>query len=421
MSRWGKWVTFWGRRAGCFLVIGLLAMGCTGGETAVLPTLIPPADTPVMPARATASADPHSDVLLVEAVVETAVTPETVNPSPNEPEPPPTPADAGIRPAQAEQRFVPSLGPDVPISNEWRPPPFTVPLSLHPDDHYWLIRPIPSGSRNYDLEWYPYGNDVLLPQLPPYRVHHGLDFPNPPGTPILAAASGTVIHAGPLPSPRDGLNYYGNTVIIHHDWQWLGQDVYTLYAHTLELFVRVGSQVEQGQLIAGVGSSGEVSGPHLHFEVRVGANNYNSTRNPALWLAPFEGWGTLAGRVVDRRGRYIPGAIITVQPIRVDVPSGITIPVRRQMTYVSTAVQPDEVWQENFVVGDLPAGRYTLLIDIEDITYRRTITIYPGQTTFEIISTTFDFIPTPTPEPTPTIIITPTLTITPTLPLESEP
>ena len=402
-----------------WLLLGVTAVwllvGCVGSETAVfLPTRIPPADTPVLPAIATASADPAAHDQLAEDAEETAVTPQPIPPNNDEQSQlPPTPANAGIRPGQAEQQFVPNVGLDVSVSNEWRPPPYEVPLSLHPDDHYWFIRPIPSGRRNYDLDWYPYGNDVLLPQLPPYRVHHGLDFPNEPGTPILAASSGTVVHAGPLPSPRDGLNYYGNTVIIHHDWQWQGQDVYTLYAHTLELFVRVGGTVEQGQLIAGVGSSGEVSGPHLHFEVRVGSNNYNSTRNPALWMAPFEGWGTLAGRVVDRRGRYIPGAIIRVEPVRVDVPSGITIPVRRQMTYVSLDVQPDEVWQENFVVGDLPAGRYTLLIEVSGITYRRNVTIYPGQTTFEIVSTTFDFVPTATPLPTPTVI-------TPTVTLESE-
>jgi murein DD-endopeptidase MepM/ murein hydrolase activator NlpD len=137
-------------------------------------------------------------------VVETAVTPEPVDQNDGDPVLPPTPAGVGVRPGQAEQRFVPSLGLDVPISNEWRPPPFEVPLSLHPDDHYWLIRPIPSGRRNYDLEWYPYGNDVLLPQLPPYRVHHGLDFPNEPGTPILAASSGTVFTPGRCPARAMG-------------------------------------------------------------------------------------------------------------------------------------------------------------------------------------------------------------------------
>ena len=274
------------------------------------------------------------------------------------------------------------------------PPPYSVPLSLHYDDHYWLARPLPSGSRNYDLEWYPYGNDVQLPTLPPYRIHHGLDFPNETGTPVLAAGSGTVVHAGPLPSPRNGVNYYGNTVVILHDWQWQGKDVFSLYAHTLELFVQEGDVVESGQLVAGVGSSGEVSGPHLHFEVRVGSNLYGDARNPALWLAPFEGWGTLAGRFVDKNSQMISSASLTLLPLGVDTA------VRKQRTY-HPAVRSDEVWQENFVFGDLPAGRYLLTLDMNDGVhiYEREVEIFPGQTSFEIISTNFEFVPTPTPIP----------------------
>jgi murein DD-endopeptidase MepM/ murein hydrolase activator NlpD len=265
-----------------------------------------------------------------------------------------------------------------------------------------MSRPIPSNRRNYDLEWYPFGNDVLIPELAPYRIHHGIDLPNDQGTPVLATGSGIVIHAGPLPSPNDGVNYYGNTVIVHHDWQWQGQDVYTLYAHTLELFVQVGDYVEQGQLIAGVGSSGEVTNSHLHLEVRVGSNSYGATRNPALWLVPYEGWGTLAGRLVDRRGRKIPGAIVTVIPVNIDVAP------RVQRTY-SPVVRSDDVWQENFVVGDLPAGRYTLLLSVNDITYRRDVAVFAGRTTFEIISTQFEYIPTATPLPTETPTATATL------------
>jgi hypothetical protein len=235
---------------------------------------------------------------------------------------------------------------------------------------------------------------VLLPQLPSYRIHHGLDFPNETGTPVLAAGGGTVVHAGLLPSPRNGVNYYGNTVVILHDWQWQGKDVYTLYAHTLELFVQEGDVVQQGQLLAGVGSSGEVSGPHLHFEVRVGSNNYGNARNPALWLAPFEGWGTLAGRFVDKNSRMISSASLTLLPLNVDTA------VRKQRTYYPT-VGSDEVWQENFVFGDLPAGRYRLTIDANDSVhiYEREVEVFPGQTSFEIISTNFEFAPTPTPIP----------------------
>ena len=316
--------------------------------------------------------------------------------------PPPTPAGQGVRPQEARQLFVPDAGLAAPV--EWRPPPYEVPLAIHYDDHYWLARPISAAHRNYALDWYPFGNDVQLPDIPSYRIHHGLDFPNETGTPVLAAADGTVVHAGPLPSPRNGVNYYGNTVIILHDWQYQGEAVYTLYAHTLELFVTVGARVQQGQLIAGVGSSGEVSGPHLHFEVRLGENNYNDAHNPSLWIVPFEGWGTLAGRFVDRRGRFIPNATLTLSPIAVETETNVRI----QQTYAAN-IRSDPVWRENFVFGDVPAGTYELLIDMNDGVhiYRREVTVNPGQTSFEVISTTFDFIPTPTPPPTATPLPTP--------------
>lgn len=318
----------------------------------------------------------------------------------------------GVRPDQVAVYRTPDYGP-TPVP-ELRPPPYPVPLALHPDDHYVLIRPIPSGFRNYDLEWYPYGNDVLLPQFYPYRVHHGLDFPNDTGTPILAAGSGTVIHAGPLPSPLDGVNYYGNTVIIQHDWQWAGQNVYTLYAHTLELFVAVGDTVHQGDLLAGVGSSGEVSGPHLHLEVRLGDNNYYNSRNPSLWIAPYEGWGVLAGTFTDNRGLPIQNGVIVVTPLNVDYP------VRVVHTYLSNAVTPDDYWRENFVVADLPQGRYTVTLFVADRIYERTVDLLPGRTNYIAVQADIAYTAPPTPTFVPTIgpsaTITTTGTITNTIP-----
>lgn len=309
----------------------------------------------------------------------------------------------GIRPAEAILKRNPENGLESPV--DWRPPPVPVPHALHPDDHYWLARPLPSDRRNYDLEWYPYGNRPMRSQALPYRVHHGMDFPNDTGTPIFASSSGEVIWAGPLPSNRDGVNYYGNTVVIKHDWLWQGQDVYTLYAHTLELFVEVGDIVEQGQLIAGVGASGEVSGPHLHMEVRVGENNYSSVRNPALWLAPYEGWGTLAGRFMDSRGRLIHGALITLYPLETEGFSDV--PIRRQRTYEPSTVQSDDVWQENFVAGDLPAGDYQLVMSTAGQIFRREIRIKPIQTNYVIFQADFAWAPTSTPTLTPTPTHTP--------------
>lgn len=380
------------------LAAGFLLIGCIGQRTRPTPELIRPADTPVLnlPTQTAVEAAP------AEVVVESTATIVPINEIGTTPTytPPPPVVGTGVRPGQVEQLRPVSV--EVVSTVDWRPPPVAVPYSLHPDDHYWLIRPLPSDSRNFDLEWYPYGIEPTAAHALPYRVHHGLDFPNDTGTPIFAAGSGEVIWAGPLRSNRDGVNYYGNTVVIHHDWQWQGQDVYTLYAHTLELFVEVGEYVQQGQLLAGVGGTGEVSGPHLHLEVRVGENYYNNVRNPMLWIAPFEGWGTLAGRLEDRRGRKISAAWVTVEPENV-----ATVP-RTVRTYFDADLTPsDDVWDENFVVGDLPAGRYTVSIDTGGRRYRRTVEVQPGLTNFIVFQADFTFIPTLIPTPAPTATPTP--------------
>jgi murein DD-endopeptidase MepM/ murein hydrolase activator NlpD len=88
--------------------------------------------------------------------------------------------------------------------------------------------------------------------------HPGLDVGAVEGTPIRASAGGVVKFAG----PKGG---YGNAVEIDH-----GHGLVTVYAHASELLVSTGDSVEAGQSIARVGSTGRSTGPHLHFEVRVG-------------------------------------------------------------------------------------------------------------------------------------------------------
>lgn len=89
------------------------------------------------------------------------------------------------------------------------------------------------------------------------RMHEGIDISASSGTPIRAAAAGTVIHAG-------WLGGYGNLVVVDH-----GVGLATAYAHASVIVVVVGQQVSQGETVSLVGSTGNSSGPHLHFEVRV--------------------------------------------------------------------------------------------------------------------------------------------------------
>lgn len=96
------------------------------------------------------------------------------------------------------------------------------------------------------------------------RYHGGIDFPCPSGTSVCAAASGTVIVAL-------NLNYsYGHHIVIDH-----GNGLSTLYAHNTTLLVGVGSHVSKGQVIARSGSTGNSTGPHCHFEVRVNGTRVN--------------------------------------------------------------------------------------------------------------------------------------------------
>ena len=93
--------------------------------------------------------------------------------------------------------------------------------------------------------------------------HTGVDVAAPSGTPVLAAASGTVadITSG---------GAYGNAVLIAH-----GDGLTTFYAHLSSVAVQVGRQVDKGQSVGGIGSTGWSTGPHLHFETRINGSAYD--------------------------------------------------------------------------------------------------------------------------------------------------
>ncbi len=111
-----------------------------------------------------------------------------------------------------------------------------------------------------------------------YAGHSGIDLAAPTGTPVLAANGGPILYAG--------WNSwgYGNTVVIGHG------PISTLYGHMNSLAVRCGNFVAAGQVIGYVGSSGNSSGPHLHFEIRYRNQPHRSGADSWCWVVGLFGF-----------------------------------------------------------------------------------------------------------------------------------
>ena len=123
---------------------------------------------------------------------------------------------------------------------------FTLPVSANNEGYLYPV--------DYSINIYRGYN----PSIP----HYGVDMLAPAGTPILASRGGVVI-ASRFGVRGDGLGGYGNVVVIDH-----GDGYSTLYGHMIRRNVNVGDAVNRGQCIGFVGSTGDSSGNHCHFEVR---------------------------------------------------------------------------------------------------------------------------------------------------------
>jgi len=300
------------------------------------------------------------------------------------PTPPPPSPEAGIETdedGEIEEQFieVPTVVPQPPIIDQ-------IPLNRDPfgRDHYLFQRPIDSTGFNTSLPSYPYGSNA--PQLE--RIHHGIDMPNPRGTTIRAAASGTVVFAASADTPIfQNSPAYGNVVAIQHDFNWEGQAVYTVYAHLLEAIVTEGDYVAAGDPIGLNGDTGRVTGAHLHFEVRLGENRYGNTYNPVLWLVPYVGHGTIAGRLVDDRDRFIDDIPVTVRDWR----TGLAQAAFSTRTYIFDGtvnqVNSDPNWDENFAVRDVPIGTYEIVIVYNGERLSQLVEVKEGQTVLVELST----------------------------------
>lgn len=241
-------------------------------------------------------------------------------------------------------------------------------------DHYYLARPLSDNAVNYAARTYPYGG-TAGGRL---QVHLGQDMENATGTPVLAAADGVVVHAGDDLTTQLGLynNYYGNAVVLQHNFtDSTGEPVYTLYGHLSRVAVAPGQTVSRGDVIGYVGAAGIAQGPHLHFEVRVGNPfDYRATRNPDLWVFPYFGFGTLAGRITDSAGNLLHDATLTV------VSDAAT---RYTFSYAGEPVNGDSTFGENWTLGDLPEGYYTVRVSENGrVRFEQEVYVFPSKTTW---------------------------------------
>jgi murein DD-endopeptidase MepM/ murein hydrolase activator NlpD len=408
---------------------GLVLAACQGAAT---PTLVTPLATPVpasssLPAAPGSSATPEGVVQPQAQDAVSAAATAGVTAPPGFQTPANTGAERLVQPTSVVPlQFVFPTPIAYAAPSNWRPPVLSVPLSVSPQDHFWFARPIASDSVNWPLGSYRYGSNYFGQM----NIHAGIDIDAPLLTPVLAAGPGRVTWAGyglfnfqlgRLDDP------YGNAVSILHNFGFNNQPLYTVYAHMTANNVYVGEDVKTGDVIGWIGSTGNSTGPHLHFEVREGQNGYYNTRNPELWIAPYSGWGVLAGRLETIGGNPVDAASI-------DIYNSNNTLVQTLYTYGPRIAHPDDTWKENFVVSDLPAGGYSLIAHIvksstETDTVSGEVNVIAGQTNYVIMQASAgvvgnsaldiikppSFLPTYTPSytPTPTDTRTPTATRTP--------
>ncbi len=221
-----------------------------------------------------------------------------------------------------------------------------------------------------------------------FQQHQGVEFNNPDGTPVMAAAAGRVVYAGP--AEKGAL-----TVAIRHDptVSAKGQRyrLFSIYYHNSQLRTKVGARVKAGQVISLVGNTGRATNDHLHLELAISPTDSIGaivdsverfppyTTNPELWLEPLPETGIVAGQVFDSSGAPLLQARVYGLTKR----DPIDTPFSFAETYGDKG-HPHPLYQEHFAVGDVPAGTYVLGVDIGGKKVFRRVTVEPGLLTWVV-------------------------------------
>lgn len=150
--------------------------------------------------------------------------------------------------------------------------------------------------------------------------------------------------------------------------------------------VQVGQAVKAGESIGEVGATGRAFGSHLHFEVRLGANQYANTRNPALWLFPRTGengqqYGALAGKLENPIKDPIYATLKAEYYPDINESPSSTFYIETYATDIEH-IGNNDTYQENFVLTDLQPGWYRIALNASGKWTERWVEVESGKLSF---------------------------------------
>jgi len=241
----------------------------------------------------------------------------------------------------------------------------------------WLLllgAPLVAGAQEGDFriprpvpDRFPVNGAYLYAETNFGYPHCGVDILVNTGDSVFSVCDGIVDGKGYEPS---GFGKY-----VRLRWHWNGHWVWFYYAHlSRHDFLDVGDSVKVGTLVGLAGSTGNSTGPHLHFEIRENTPDpgpHRNRRNPELWFA-MRGLGAIYGRVPDDPG----GTRLNVYPDPKPRPPYVNYAWTLTYTF-DGKIGSDDIYRENWAVGDVVPGTY--VISSEDGRYRRVVTVGPGQ------------------------------------------
>lgn len=234
-----------------------------------------------------------------------------------------------------------------------------------------IDRPVPDNIQTNGS--YLYGEGSISN---PGNAHNGTDILVRWDT-VYSATDGIVSFVGYNPVDTGQFGGYepngaGNYIFIKSNWN--NSDYYFLYGHLTQPYTFLGQTVSKGQPIALSGNTGYSTGAHLHFEIRKGtqSSGYRNKRNAELWCG-ITGMGAIYGKVPNAPDE----TRVNITPDPKPRPPYTTYGYSLTYLFADTKIGSDDVYQENYAIGDVKPGTYT--ITAPTMGYTRVVTVGAGQ------------------------------------------